>query len=300
MNKQIQVLRGSTLIFGLFLFFLAFASTFIQGNFNVNSARNFLIAQYDPQIGLIYEAPSSPNTFWVYNDNYEAYLALKGYNDNLANSLYAQIQQQPAARVIVLNGQTFDPITAGVKVVVVQIVSSKIIETEVPDPSTSPVIISSYGDIAAYAALNAYNHGDIATAKQDFNILELMWDGVGIHDATTGGGVYATFKTSLYLIAAHKIGVTAKYETQAYQSLVAAQNSQGGCRTGITSTGVLNGANTETTALCILAVQGSPTQSSMPSIGAYTGINMFTVVFAALGLVFISSSVFLSFRKIGF
>ena len=64
-----------------------------------------------------------------------------------------------------------------------------------------------YADLALYGALDAWNEGDSALARDRYHMALALFDGVGFSDkAYQADGLYATYKLALALYVAQVIG----------------------------------------------------------------------------------------------
>lgn len=230
---------------------------------NVDKAIDYLVNNYNPTFGLIPEVEGG-NIYWVYSDNYLAYLVLKYYNpnnvtltaiaDNISRTLsyYSNIYNfKPFNKFNILGGSTptfnlslaFD-LTDNVKVDL--------------NNGTIELPASDYGDIAFLKALYYWKIGEYKSANDYFEVGARMFDGVGINDLPfkegEAKGIYQTYKLGLYVLAGKVLG---KYVPDVVVKKIASlQAPNGGFFTGYYANGTIPKdvvTNTETTALIVYA-----------------------------------------------
>lgn len=239
-------------------------------SFNVEACRVYLLRNFDPSITLIREAPNAaPKMYWLLNDNYVAWLALRGgcFEADLIHSTVLQYLTHPSdfARVILLDGGLLDP-TFPNTVRKMKSFGEKSLQTESVNQQAAKISISDYADIALYNCLYLFNQGLVDESEAALaNAEKLFWDGRGFKDKSFDGRYYQLYKNALYLIAINRLGVNGQYrsacETQIAANQTASynnafQNQQGGCLTEYDASGKPDGdTNTETASLCIIAMR---------------------------------------------
>jgi len=229
----------------------------------------YLSASQDPQLGLLREAPQvAPNTYWLYTDNYLAFLTLRDLEPDVAMAIAAAIVRyefEPLRRYHILAGEAVpqDLFTLGDVPHLLTIQQGKKVQTTIADPSIK-IDWQKYADRILEAAMNAQNGGKTKQARQLFDKVRKMYDGVGIVDQIyREEGKYETYKLALYLIAADKLGVKLDERREILDTILSLQEADsssarfGGTRTHYSSFGEpVPGCdtNTETTALSAWAL----------------------------------------------
>ncbi len=230
---------------------------------DLNGAVNYLAKNYNPRYGLISEVDGG-NIFWVYGDNYLAYLVLKYFDsnnrtlldiaENISSTLSYYLQTynfEPLNKFNVLGGSTpyFNIsltfyLTDNVRVDLNN-------GTGVLDPR-------SYGDVAFLMALHYYRIGDYKKANDYFDIGARMFDGFGINDLPyregDSKGIYQTYKLGLYVIACKVLGKNVP--DAVVKRIRSLQAPNGGFLTGYYANGTIPSGvvtNTETTAIIVYA-----------------------------------------------
>ena len=115
-----------------------------------------------------------------------------------------------------------------------------------------------YADLTLYAALSAFNIGDIATANSLYADALKMWDGVGFADvAFVRDGRYASYKLALGLIVANRMRIDAP--PGMWDRLLSLQDTNGGFFALYDEDGRgVNDSNSETSCYALLAMQNPP------------------------------------------
>lgn len=241
-----------------------------KNNSQLHLTRTFLAKQYDPDIGLVRESPNAnPNLFFVWSDNYLVSLAL----DDLDLATRVASYNVPGLdKYRVLAGDPVDPDCFAIAStqLVVEIRGDKTIKTEQPDPS-APMLSDweSYADLLLLSSINYVNLNNKERALEAFEAALAMYDGVGFQDkAFQASQEYATYKLALCIIAASHLKVSRAEIHDMVRSIISLQaldvssNRYGGIYTEYDSTlSPLShtDTNTETTALCMLALMNSTT-----------------------------------------
>lgn len=231
---------------------------------------SFLLAGYDPYIGLVRESPhANPNLYWLYSDNYLASLALEKAQPKIAKTITQSIaiyqaigQIGPSAKWKVLSGEVVPEAVFAMDVNLSNItkIEGNEVRSEVTDP-TRPMLWKDYADLLLLATINAFNRGDLVEAQNLFG--NVTFDGTGITDAANKQGNYSTYKLALYLIAAEKIGIHIPAAKEIKNRILSLQDNDhtssgyGGVFTDYDSNGkniLGSDTNTETTSLVLLAL----------------------------------------------
>lgn len=232
----------------------------------VQRMEDYLMAGYDPDLGLIGESPNSnPNVYWLYSDNYLAYLALMKTAPETSASIARAMEGysfRPLERWHVLSGEVvWDALFAwGSKDVGI----TDRVRAETSSPALNMEDWQEYADRLLLAAINAFNRGDTNEASDLFVRAQEMFDDLGFQDkAFVEQGYYDTYKLALYVIAGSSLGMSAPERQSVIELMLSLQendpasNRYGGVYTEYddnlkplphTDT------NTETTSLTILAL----------------------------------------------
>ena len=166
--------------------------------------RRFLAQLFDPAIGLLPEFRGS-KVYWLYHDNYLAAKVLEGTEPALAAKIRDAIKGlgvTGSGKIEILFGEAKDPLPfRHYKLVDVKRVGEKVIRTEVVGDQIHEDW-ERYSDLLFMAAI-AEAGRDKEKALGHFEAGMKTWDGTGIRDrASEKGGLYATYKLALALIAA--------------------------------------------------------------------------------------------------
>ncbi|MEM1985511.1 MAG: hypothetical protein QXK55_06860 [Nitrososphaeria archaeon] len=230
---------------------------------NIDKAIDYLVNNYNPSFGLIPEVEGG-NIYWVYSDNYLAYLVLKYYNpnngtltdvaDNISRTLsyYTQLYNfEPKNKFNILGGST--P-TFG-NALTFNLTENLKIDL---NNGTTELPASDYGDIAFLKALYYWKIGEYKKANDYFVAGARMFDGVGINDLPfregNTKGIYQTYKLGLYVLAGKVLGKTVP--DAVVERIKSLQASNGGFLTGYYPNGTIPEGvvtNTETTAIIVYA-----------------------------------------------
>jgi len=242
---------------------------------NIDMAVSYLVGNYDPHVGLIYESEDDGthwlgswatyrNTYWLYSDNLEALHVLEKYNPAIAENISKTYNSYDFPKNTLLFGTLFgenipDDIRDAENIALVNNSELVIIyrrhQGNAQHPYDYPWHL--WSDTLCYRALDEYQFGDKTKAR---NILEEAldhWDGLGFNDhSTKKNGFYANYKIGLFLYVADKMNYPISADTKAdmERQMWRQQNPETG---GVTSLADLNGqpigsANVETTALTLL------------------------------------------------
>jgi len=233
----------------------------------IQRMEGYLVAGYDPDLGLIRESPySNPNVYWLYSDNYLASLALKKTAPEMSTSIARAMEGytfRPSERWHVLSGEVvWDALFAwGSK----DICKTERVKTETPSPTLHMEDWQEYADRLLLAAINAFNRGDIHEASGLFVTAQEMFDGLGFRDkAFVERGYYDTYKLALYVIAGSSLGMSAPERQSVIELMLSLQeNAPASPRYGGVYTEYDDNlkplphtdTNTETTSLTILALR---------------------------------------------
>lgn len=213
-------------------------------------AVDYLRAQYNPATGLLRESPeTAPDTHWIQTDNRLCIWALSPVAPDLALRLRLGLLPYPQQRhgmIEILRGEvgTFPPFAPSQNAVKPSVWT----ETRTNGPTMPDW--AEYADLALYAALSAYNAGNVDSARTLYADAVKMWDGVGFRDRAYDGR-YATYKLALAVIVANKISGTIDPEIMGQLSRL--QSTDGGFYAHYTADGGVGDSNSETTCYAVLA-----------------------------------------------
>ncbi len=221
----------------------------------IGRAVGFLASQLDLGQYLLRESPeTAPDVIWTQTDNKLCALALGAIEPELAARLrfgLSKYPNYPHGLIEALGGSAIEipphvarplPLSASVR-------------AEIRTDGPTMADWAGYADLTLYAALSAYNIGDIATANSLYADALKMWDGVGFADvAYLNDGRYATYKIALALIVGDRIGGTINPSIMGQLSRL--QSADGGFYAlyGADGVGVAD-ANSESTCYALLAIQ---------------------------------------------
>lgn len=223
------------------------------------SGRRFLASLFDASVGLLPEYPGS-KVYWLYHDNYLAAKVLESTEPELAVAIRRAIRGFGVAgsgKIEILFGETTKPLPfRHYRLQEVGRVGDKVIRTEVVGEEIHRDW-RRYTDLLFFAAI-ARSEADRQEASADFEAGMLTWDGSGFRDlASAKGGLSATYKLALALIAGDRVGRKPGRRAEIVARLIAMQRPDGGFVTDYDAEGRKVGqANVETTALAILALDG--------------------------------------------
>ena len=221
--------------------------------------RRFLASLFDPSVGLLPEFRGS-KVYWLYHDNYLAAMVLEGGEPDLAGKIRDAIRGlgvTGSGKIEILFGEAKDPLPLRHhRLIEVKRVGGKVIKTELVGdrPNTD---WQEYTDLLFLAAVAEANT-DRDEAVRHFEAGLATWDGTGFKDKVNrNGGLYATYKLALALIAASRLNRHPKTEELLLNRLLAVQREDGGFVTDYDAQGRPVGqANVETTSLAVLALDG--------------------------------------------
>jgi len=244
----------------------------------VQQALAYLQKQYDPQVGLLRESPTTaPHKYWLVTDNLVALYALRTTGGStLTDEIAATLKHynSPTHGLIeILGGQTMSwPPYVETQQQVATVGSAEVwLETRTAGAQYQDW--AEYADLTLYGALNARNRGQFTEARHIYQDAMRLFDGVGFADrAFRADGVYATYKLALAIYVAQASGEPV--DARLWSALLTKQASTsapaayvGGFYTLYDRQGQpLNDPNTETTAYALLALsRGAPVTSIVPA-----------------------------------
>jgi len=222
----------------------------------VDSAVAFLLARHNPTVGLLNESPeTAPDRYWLLTDNRLAAWALAATGH--------------AADAATLH-RTIDTFAPNAEHGLIESIAGVVVRWPPRTPVQNEIAPgiwletrngdemldwSDYADLTLYAAINAANQGQNETARDHYDHALSMFDGLGFQDKAFDGR-YTTYKLALALLAAQRLNITPS--SPLVSQLLAQQSADGGFVAHYTVDGQVGDANTETTALALLAISQLP------------------------------------------
>jgi hypothetical protein len=227
----------------------------------LTNAVDYLLAGYNPHLGLIPETPGS-SVYWLYSDNFLAARALLQYGQGngailaIGQNISATVQRDSA-----LTGADNQYATSpgggpcqihNASNYVVSSSDGVEIKTTLNN-GTGYLSENQYADIAFLTAICLHNQGN-ATQAMAYRVGWGLFDGIGFNDLPRDSGPYQTYKVALYAYAGDILKQPTNVE--ALTTLMRMQAQNGGFYTGYDSSYSSAGTstNTETTSLAILAL----------------------------------------------
>ncbi|MBS7635527.1 hypothetical protein KEJ34_08650 [Candidatus Bathyarchaeota archaeon] len=261
------------------LTFPTMQNVFCADEIRISKAVNYLLNQYNDELSLICESEDQgrhflndqfpslndsltfQNVFWLYSDNYFAYLALAPYSRCISKKIKQKLDGFGLKSNLyeVLGGETFDSVRHG-NTVYVGNFSSKYVFSMIHNRSVFSDF-DQYADLCLYYALNEFFRSHLSEAERYFWKAYNMFDGKGLRDkAFNETGYYANYKLALLLYASKVMGIKMQNRKEIENLLWSKQKENG----GITSLSDQHGnpigsANCETTSLTLLVYQPDTT-----------------------------------------
>jgi len=171
---------------------------------DLQNAADFLWSQYNHTLHLLAEAPRAGKTvYWLWNDNYLGYHALRFYYPEIADTIMETLQRYEHVKNYAyeaLFGQTVElPFQSSMNYTIEE-GTDYAIKLDIYNGSTMHDW-RNYSNLLCLAALSNYWQRNIATAMSNFSKAVRMWDGAGIKDAVNPNSTdrYATYKLALLL-----------------------------------------------------------------------------------------------------
>ena len=227
----------------------------------IQSGLAYLKAQYNPEIGLISEAPNAaPHTYWLTNDN-----ALAAFTfDQLGDPEFSQVLTESIntydtdsnGLIEILRGEPVDyPPFVPSRVLIEQISEDEIMQ-EYHLEGARFEDWQEYSNLAFLGAMNSEYQGDHQTALQIYDDTLQMFDGTGFADKAFNVS-YETYKLALPLYSGSIINAPNPYADQMLETLLKLQDTGGGFVTHYTDAIIPfedSDTNTETTSFALLAL----------------------------------------------
>jgi hypothetical protein len=221
--------------------------------------RRFLVSLHDPAVNLLPEFRGA-KVYWLYHDNYLAAKVLERSEPELAGKIRDAIKGfgvTGSGKIEILFGEAKNPLPfRHYRLEEVKRIGSKVIKTEVVGDKTHDDW-EQYSDLLFMAAIAEVGR-DKEKARGHFEAGLKTWDGTGIRDQVNEkGGLYATYKLALALIAGARLDCKPGDRAKMIDRLLAMQRQDGGFVTDYDAQGKPVGqANVETSSLAILALDG--------------------------------------------
>lgn len=220
----------------------------------------YLKAQYNPEVGLIREAPmTASNIYWLTNDNALAAYALSLLGEvELSQKLLVSIRgygDDTNGMIEVIWGRTilFPPNTANPALI--QQVGLAEIWQETHTNTMRFNDWKEYANLGFIAALNNENKDKHKDALKHYAEALQSFDQIGFKDKAYED-LYETYKLALALYAGNKINAPDPYAARILEVLLSLQNKNGGFFSHYSGENSPAGdTNTETTALTLLALR---------------------------------------------
>jgi hypothetical protein len=247
-------------------------------------AFGYLTSVYDPVVGLVSETPFGDDQgrklYWM-NDNIFAIAAFREHGTDSDKILAEDIQRRIVTLAELLNLPRYED--GFPKLGLHEVVLGY--PLNVPLPCSNTYILfedgyklgltiwngtrdrecfvqdfNGYADNLLYESLAAFYDGNLTYARSRFRDAVRLWDGTGLADNSfTNPGDpqyqrYATYKLALLLYVAEKLQEALPFWNQAVETIWRMQAYNGGIITNYgKQTTPIGGANTETTAIALLA-----------------------------------------------
>ena len=208
---------------------------FAKHEYDLENAATFLQNQYNQTLQLCAEAPSvAPDKYWLWEDNYLAYEALKYYNETMSNEIYNKLESYGYMKNYAYEAlfkQTIELPFKAVQSYTVEEGTGYTIKLDMYNGSTFSDW-ENYANLLCLAALSEYwrcwydNQAIIY-----FNKAAAMWDGTGIIDETNNEpedeeySKYNTYKLVLLLYAERILGQNLSLHNKAENTIWQLQNS---------------------------------------------------------------------------
>jgi hypothetical protein len=221
--------------------------------------RRFLVSLLDPAVNLLPEFRGS-KVYWLYHDNYLAAKVLERSDSELARKIRDAIKGFGATgsgKIEILFGEAKKPLPfRHYRLEEVKRLGEKLFKTEVVGDKTHDDW-ERYSDLLFMAAIAEVGR-DNEKARGHFEAGLKTWDSTGIRDRVNEkGGLYATYKLALALIAGARLDCKLGDRAKMIDRLLAMQRQDGGFVTDYDAQGKPVGqANVETTSLALLALDG--------------------------------------------
>jgi hypothetical protein len=230
-----------------------------EGNIaqRIQRGESFLVNLFDESLQLLPEYKGS-RTYWLFHDNYLAAHLLGRSHPDLSRRIRSSLIRfgvTNSGKIEIVFDEAEKPLPFRTYVLTnVALVEGKTIRTELV---TTNVLAGwqQYADLLLLASL-AQAGSAPDDARRNFEKAAAMWNGEGFQDpASRRGGMYATYKMALFLIAADRLNISPPNRADVIARLLAMQTSEGGWITDYKEGKPVGLANVETTCLALLALK---------------------------------------------
>lgn len=214
-------------------------------------ALSFLVRQYDAGTGLLHHTSAQTDSVWLTPDNLLVEWVLQeAHAAELSVELETNLSQF---------GTPTHGLIETIKGAVVEWPPRALVQQEIA-PTIWQATHSgedkienwaAFTNLAFYAALNSRNVGDTALAKTRFDESMQTFDGTGFRDSAWDGR-YTTAYLALALLVGERTGEPVN--DTIVRQLLALQGEDGGFAAHYTANGPADDADTETTAIALLAL----------------------------------------------
>lgn len=230
---------------------------------SIQRGLEFLEARYNPDLGLLNEAPiAAPHVYWLTNDNVlvDYLYSQLDIDTEISRHVHSALKDYgyTTNRLIEVTwGQSieFPPHVATAKEIAK--IADDVIKHELHDGEGTFEDWVNYADLSFYGALNANIYGQSGEAKSIYEIALRKFDQIGFADQAQKSAdthAYDTFKLAMALYTGTKIGAAIPNGEKMLEILLSMQNENGGFTTGYRGNLTPEGdQNTETTAWALLA-----------------------------------------------
>jgi len=224
----------------LLLFILLFGLSIIpepvltEHEQDLENAATFLHNQYNQTLQLCAEAPNAaPDTYWLWNDNYLVYEALKCYNITMANEILVTLESYGFMKnnaYEALFGQTIELPFRGPMNYTIEEGAGYTIKLDIYNGSIMDDW-KNHANLLCVVALSEHWQWNHSAALDYFNAAAAMWDGIGLIDAANtkpkdeDSRHYATYKLALLLYTEKILGQSLNYHEEAENIIWQMQNS---------------------------------------------------------------------------
>jgi hypothetical protein len=252
-----------------------------------SKAASYLIASYNSTLHLcpeVYGHSELGRIYWICSDNLLAYYALQNSSEPISGEIKAEIKEYAANYGLPTNseglplsykhesviGEVLPPYFRNASNCYLVNASDYTIKTEINNDTVMDDW-ENYADLLAFRGLSLIKEGDSSAAKTCYDKMMNMSDGYGFADTAFEKDetkTYQTYKLALSMILRKALGLPKPaIENNMTEIIKICQQENGGIITGYYQNLQTGGhlANTETTALVIIADPKISTTSSTPT-----------------------------------
>jgi hypothetical protein len=251
-------------------------SLYVEGSQNYSGvtrrATDYLVANYNPSIGMISETPGG-STYFVYSDNFLAAYVLGRATTRPPG--YRRQHNVHRRAVLGYGARPHEPVPGH------KLQQRELLCVQQLRPGPCGVVCHRSHAQQRDVTLSPSSHADIAFLEalywhqirggyvfNDFALGVHLYDGRGFVDNSSSGGVYQTYKLALYDYVGKIVGAVLPRDLDA--DLARLQAPDGGFYTGYASDfSPIGSTNTETTSLAILALSTPAAKVAQPYSSSY-------------------------------